>query len=182
MKATSVNGVLERLTFFYLIIPVDNNEIKIYFNNINSLTDSKSATYSEESVPGRSFPVKFYSQSDNRTIGLKIKFIAGTENELGEIVKQFRAIQSAVYPREGDDSSPYFPPPICKLRYGFTLSKDEICVIIKSYSVTYPDDVAWSEKYLMPYAFEVDVPCEQVFRSSNLPGQSKIFGDIGFNR
>ena len=109
-------------------------------------------------------------------------FYAVTQTDFVENNANLRALQSCVYPRDGDESSgnmPYKPPVVCRLRCGSLLADDELCVILTSYSVKFPTDVAWDETTYYPYKFDVDTTWEVVYSSVNLPGADKIMSSGG---
>ena len=178
MKATKIGnkGKLVPIDNCYIVIPSGSKEKKIIFNNLPDISDTKSATYADETVIGRGSPLKTYSQSDNRAINVTIHFVALDKDDLDENLKSLRAIQSAVYPREGEGGAPFIPPPVCKLKCGQLLSDSEdLCVLLKSYSVKFPTDTSWNSDSYIPYKFDVDTSWEVVYSSADLPGQEKIF-------
>jgi len=142
------------------------------------VTDSKSATYNDEPIIGRSFPVKTYSHSDNRSIGMKWHIVIVDEETKSEAIRQLKAFQSCVYPIDGQGQTPYEPPSICTIDCGEILSAGSggatLCVVLKSYSVSYPTDVAWDEDDLIPYKFDIDLQWDVVYATSDLPGSDKI--------
>jgi hypothetical protein len=152
--------------------------VKVVMDNLPDISDTKSANYSDETIIGRSNPVKTFSQSDNRSISMQIHFIVSKPSDVNINLQKLRAIQSALYPREGDEgASPFIPPPVCKMKCGNLLSTQEICVILKQYSVKFPTDVAWDANSgnFTPYKFDVDTTWDVVYSSSSLPGQRNIF-------
>jgi hypothetical protein len=181
MKATltgpGTKGKLKPIENCYVIITgPSSKERKITFNNLPDISDTKSASYTDETVIGRGSPVKTYSQSDNRAINVTIHFLAVDKTDLEENLKSLRAIQSAVYPREGEGGAPFIPPPVCKIKCGKLLSdNEELCVLLKSYSVKFPTDTSWNAESYIPYKFDVDTSWEVVYSSAELPGQEKIY-------
>lgn len=192
MKATDAFSNLRELDDCYIIIPggtsfdFGNTEISIAnpngnyivkINNLPEISDTKSASYSDETVIGRSFPIKTYSQSDNRSISIQLHYFVTQQKDVSKNLNDLHAIQSALYPREGDAGTPFVPPPVCKIKCGRLLSENEICVILKSYSVKFPTDVAWTEfgNSYLPIKYDVDTTWEVVYSSAELPGQSRIF-------
>lgn len=183
-KATLPNGSLVPISECYIDIP---GAMKIILDNLPEISDTKSASYSDETVIGRSSPIKTYSQSDNRQISMQLHFIISKPADVTENLKKLRAIQSAVYPREGEGGSPFIPPPVCKIKCGKLLSdRGELCVILKNYSVKFPTDHAWFsdsqlgsgqgyDKAFTPMKFDVDTSWDVVYSSVDLPGQSRIF-------
>jgi hypothetical protein len=186
-KATLDNGSLIPISDCYIIIPIDGrgrsglsegeNEIKITLDILPDISDSKSANYNDETVIGRSSPLKTYSNSDNRSITMQLHFIVSKPSDVTENLQKLRAIQSAVYPRDGANGAPFIPPPVCRIKCGSLLSaQGDICVILKQYSVKFPTEVAWNENYFTPMKFDVDTTWDVVYASSDLPGQERIFG------
>lgn len=175
MKATIQGGSLKPIENCYIIISGE----KIVMNQLPDISDSKSASYNDEPVIGRSFPMKTYSHSENRAITWTAHFIVTKEDDVSENIRYLRIIESAVYPRD-ESAQPYAPPPVCALRCGSLLtpleysSSKEVCAILRSYSVKYPTDVAWDEKTLLPHKFSVDMQWEVVYDSTDLPGSERI--------
>lgn len=183
--ATRPGGMLNPIKDCYVIVPFGSKEYLIELNNLPEISDSKTATYNDETVIGRASPLKTYAQSDNRSISFNITFFV-THSSKGENrpspgsveynLDALRALQSAVYPREGANGAPFIPPPICRLKCGQLLSRSgELCVILKQYSVKFPTEVAWDEDTLLPFKFSVETTWDVVYKSSDLPGQERIF-------
>jgi hypothetical protein len=184
MRATQPGGQLEPVPFCQISIP---GFPVITLNNLPEISDSKGASYQDEVVIGRAFPIKTFSHGDNRSISMKVHFFILSSTDAVTNMGYLRAIQSAVYPRDNVTGSPYLPPPICQLRCGNLLTGTQtdgwICAVLKSYSVSYDPTVAWFEdgegngSYL-PYKFDMDLSWEVVYSNTNLPGQEKIMKDI----
>lgn len=195
-KATQQGGRLSVIDDCYIVIPYDGAKppeppkesdptfifkekiVIVVMDNLPDISDTKSANYSDETIIGRSNPVKTYSQSDNRSISMQIHFIVSKPSDVYVNLQKLRAIQSALYPRDGEGGgSPFIPPPVCRMKCGNLLSTQEICVILKQYSVKFPTDVAWDANSgnFTPYKFDVDTTWDVVYSSSSLPGQREIF-------
>ena len=190
MKSTNFGGSLIAIPDCY--INISGYKIPMYI--LPDISDGKSAEYSDTPVIGRSTPIKTFSNSGIRTISWTAQFmitqknpydnaVLSSENPDREIRSQtaetnlfyLRLIQSAVYPRSGGSAAPYAPPPVCSIRCGSLLKESgDTCVILRSYSVKYPTDVAWDESTKIPYKFSVDMQWEVVYSSENLPGQEMI--------
>ena len=182
MKATNPGGQLVDIPECYISIPGTNgaDPFQISFNNLPELSDAKSASYADEPVIGRSTPIKAYSHSETRTISCTIHLIAVSGTGQGDIQKNLqilRAIQSCSYPQDGTNDTPFFPPPVCKIKCGQLLGSDGVCVVLKSYSVRYPTDVTWDQTTLIPYKFDIETNWDVVYRTSELPGQERIMTD-----
>jgi hypothetical protein len=175
-SATIPGGQLKPIRDCYVVVPTDFGDHTITFNNLPEITDAKSASYNDETVIGRASPLKTYSQSDNRTISLQIHMIVSSPGDIVKNMEDLRALQSAAYPRDGADGAPFVPPPICRIKCGQLLSYyGELCVILKSYSVKFPTEVAWDEDTFVPFKFDIDTNWDVVYKSSDLPGQNRIF-------
>ena len=125
-KGTISGGSLRPINDCYIIIPIGREEYKIILDNLPEISDTKSANYSDEVVIGRASPLKTYSQSDNRSISMQLHFIISKPSDVVTNLRNLRAIQSATYPREGEgegqDRSPFVPPPVCRIKCGKLLS------------------------------------------------------------
>lgn len=171
MKATTTNDdklALAKIDKCYIKI----GGKQITFNNLPEISDQKGAAYSDEVVMGRTTPLKTYSHSETRVIGLKIHFIATQKNDLETNLSNLRLLESATYP--GTKSDPYSPPVVCQIKCGKLLGDEELNVVVKSYNVSFPTDVPWDEKTLMPHKFDVDLSLDVVYAPSQLPGADKI--------
>jgi hypothetical protein len=145
------------------------------------ISDSKSANYAPENGIGRSNPFTIFSYSELRTISWTCHFIIQNlngENTADRILDNIRTLQSAVYPRDSFGS----PPPLCKLKCGELLSSDEVCAVLRSYSVKYDTSVPWFTERpepdfpgsLVPYKIDVDLQFDVVYNQTSLPISSKI--------
>jgi len=172
-KATLNNGELINLKDCFIFIP---NYGPIRFHALPDISDGKSASYSDEPIIGRAFPLKTYSHSENRSIGIQLHLFARKKADVFINLQILRAIQSCVYPRDDSDNSgaPYIPPPVCRIKCGKLLADQPLCVVLKSYSVKFPTDVPWDEDTYTPWKFDIDTQWETVYKSSELPGQERI--------
>lgn len=189
--ATIIGGALVPIKDCYVIIPCEdcdngfsgraaeyasNGEFKLIFKTLPEIGDSKTASYNDEQVIGRASPLKTYAQSDNRTISLQMHMIVSSPEDVDYNLAALRAIQSAVYPRKGHNGAPFVPPPVCRMKCGMLLTEgQELCVILKSYSVKFPTEIAWDESTFVPYKFDIDTQWDVVYKSMDLPGQDRIF-------
>lgn len=190
-KATQLDGSLRPINDCYIVIPTSGEPYTIILDNLPEIGDSKSANYSDETVIGRASPLKTYGQSDNRSITMQLHFIISKPSDVVRNLQNLRAIQSAVYPRDGANGAPFVPPPVCKIKCGKLLSdKGELCVVLKQYSVKFPTEVSWisdavdaggagTQTYTppsyTPVKFDIDTTWDVVYASSDLPGQERIF-------
>lgn len=173
--ATRIGGALNPIADCYVVIPPSFPVSKpLTMKVLPDISDSKSATYSDEPVMGRSSPVKTYSHSDNRQIGMTIHMIVSEPGDVEGNLRALRAIQSAVYPRHGMNS-PFVPPPVCKIKCGRILAEEELCVVLRNYNVKFPTEVAWDEATFVPFKFDIETSWEVVYKSSDLPGAERIF-------
>ncbi len=185
-KATAQFGALQDLERAQIEVPVDRGSTKsvsyktITLKILPEITDSKGSDYPDENIIGRSFPIKTYSHSGNRTIGMKVTFIVLTQSDILQNFINLRLLQSAAYPDDGT-SSPYCPPPICRIRVGQLLTSQNdgwLCVVLKQYNTTFDTSYVWDETTYLPYKISIDLSWDVVFDNQNLPGQSMIFGDV----
>ena len=180
--ATSSTGQLTTLDACYITFPSGSGRFissqgfgqKIVLNILPEISDSKSAEYALENIAGRSTPLVTYSHSSSRTISMTIHFVTCTKRDLLVNLYNLRSLESLVYPADGNQVTPYIPPPICQLKCGSLLGDDELCVVLKSYSVKFPTDVVWDAETYLPYKFDVDTTWEVVYESTDLPGQNRI--------
>lgn len=172
-KATN-NGILARIEDCYLDIPFNGGSTKVRINNLPDISDTKSANYNPENIIGRSSPLYNYSNSGDRTISMQIHFFVLKEDDIDTNLFYLSLIQSAVYPRKGTIGVPFKPPPVCKLKCGNLLSNKPLCVILQSYSVKFPTEVAWGANKFTPYRFDVDTSWFVVDTSADLPFQDRI--------
>jgi hypothetical protein len=120
--ATIKGGHLVPIERCYIIIPCqecfnlrdftgkyyENNEFTLTMKVLPDITDTKSASYNDETVIGRSSPLKTYAQSDNRTITMTIHMIVSHPEDINYNLLALRAIQSATYPQMGHNGAPSF--------------------------------------------------------------------------
>jgi hypothetical protein len=170
MKATLPNGSLRDIEDCYIYIPELSDEIVMRI--LPDISDSKSANYADESAIGRSFPIKNYAYSENRTISWTIHLMVCKEGDQDDILRQIKLLEACVYP--SNKEQPYAPPPICKIKCGKLLAETELCCVLKSYSVKFPTDVAWDDIGYVPYKLDIDLSFEVVYDSSSLPYAEEI--------
>lgn len=174
-KATRPGGPLNPIEDCWVAIPAGSSAIKIEMYALPDISDSKSASYNDEPIIGRAFPLKTYSHSDNRTISMQIHLFVTAPGDVEKNLGYLRLLESAVYPRRDPGSGvPFIPPPVCRIKCGELLAKEPLCVVLKQYSVKFPTDVAWDEKIYTPWKFDVDTTWEVVYKSPDLPGQARI--------
>ncbi len=176
MNATDRSGKLRRLSD-KCFLQIGSSD-PLYFNNLPDMGDSKSASYNDETVIGRSTPIKTYANSDNRSVSVSITLFVQKKSDCKNNLAVLRQIQSAVYPIPGGAGAPYFPPVLCRLQCGSLFSEQPICCVMKDYNVKFPTDVPWDKDTMCPYKMEISMSFEQVFASSQLPNQNLILGDI----
>ena len=144
-------------------------------NILPDISDTKNASYSPETVIGRSSPINTYSHSEARTISWTLHLIAADLQDIDKNLLTLRELEACVYPQTATGKTTYQPPPICKIRCGSLLADDELCVILKSYSVKFPTDTIWDDTTYMPYKLDIDLSFEVVYDSAYLPGADRIF-------
>lgn len=147
----------------------------IKLNNLPEISDNKSVAYNDEAIIGRSTPLKTYSHSENRVISMKLHFFITKKGDGDTNLRYLRWIQSAAYPQDTLSRAPYKPPVVCKIQCGDLLAKSvPLCVVLISYNVTFPTDVAWDIVTNCPYKFDVDCQWQAVYAVDDLPYNTDI--------
>ena len=149
----------------------------IYMNTLPDISDSKSASYADESAIGRTMPFKTYQYSENRTVSWTAHFVVNQKSDIDTIFGYLRLLESCVYPESpSDNGAPYRPPPICSLRCGGLLSGSgsPLYAVMKSYSVKFDTSVPWDQESFMPFKLDVDMQFDVVYNQTELPGSSMI--------
>lgn len=171
MKATSDNGSLRPIENCYIIC--GDAQQKIIMNTLPDISDSKSASYADETGIGRSSPFKNYSYSENRSISWTIHFMILRSIDRETVACQLRLLQSCLYP--SNTQTPYAPPPLCRIRCGNLLAyNQDLCCVLRSYTVKFPTDVVWDKETLFPSKFDMDLQFEVVYDTKALPYASDI--------
>lgn len=168
-KATN-NGSLTKIS--QCVVTISGQPIIL--NNLPDISDSKSAVYNNESIIGRSFPMYTYAHSGDRTINFQFHFFAVDSGDVRTNLGYLRLIQSAAYPQKGSGGIPYTPPTVCTIQCGQLLGDQPLCVILQSYSVKFPTDVAWDENLMVPFRFDVDTSWLTAYTSTELPNADRI--------
>lgn len=175
MKATTPAGDLIPMENCYIEIPIAG---AIKMKILPEISDSKSASYNDEPIIGRAFPLKTYSHSENRSISWTMHLMTVKDGDTTENLRILRSLEACVYPEEANTGgAPYAPPPICKLKCGnlFGMApRDTLCAVLKSYNVKFPSDVVWDEQTYLPNKFDIDLQFDVVYESNDLPGRQRI--------
>jgi hypothetical protein len=189
-KATKSTGELAPLEDCYIDIPQLSISVlgnptklpaKIVMTNLPEISDTKSASYVDESTIGRSSPFKGYSHSENRTISWTCHFIVCKESDKEMILNYIRLLEACTYPLTNADSTggaPFAPPPICHLKCGRILGENYLCAVLKSYQLKFDTTVPWDDFSYLPYKIDVDLQFDVVYNQSELPGAELIM-DLG---
>jgi hypothetical protein len=176
MKATT-NGKLNTIPDCYISVPGFGKPIT--FKSLPDISDSKQVSYNSENIMGRSVPMYTYSHSGDRNISIQIHLFITEQGDAERNLDTLRKIQCAAYPREGSGGAPYMPPPVCQLRCGQLLAtEDVLCVLLQSYQVKMPTEVAWwqgREGLYCPYRFDIDTSWLVVYSPNDLPYASRIY-------
>jgi hypothetical protein len=134
------------------------------------ITDSKSATYVNEPAPGRSSPLVTYAHSDARTISTELHFMITKKEDIHENIRAIRIIQNLLYPGPASGITPFTPPPVVKFICGVLMDgNDGLCLVLKSYNIRYPTEVAWDAITFLPYKFSISCSWEVVYPCNKLP-------------
>ncbi len=169
-KATTAIGALQELVKCRIETPNGVIRLKI----LPEITDSKSAAYVNETIMGRSSPVTTFSHSEPRMINSELTFMVTICQDILDNLTYMRLIESLVYPGPAAGGAPYTPPPICKFYCGKLLGDTGVCVVLKTYSVRIPTDVAWDVETYLPYRFTISCQWEVVYACKNLPTNNII--------
>jgi len=141
------------------------------------ITDSKSATYVNDPAPGRSTPMLTYAYSDPRNISTELHFMTTTVQDINDNIKAIRIIQNLVLPGPQSGTAPFTPPPVVKFICGVLMDGfDGLCLVLKSYSIRYPTEVAWDISTFLPYRFTISCQWEAVYPCNKLPTNKCIAG------
>jgi len=171
-KATQQSGMLIPIEDCYIEVV---GQRKITMNNLPDISDTKKASYVDESTIGRSMPFKNYSNSDNRAISWTCHFIVQEIDDINRIIEDIRLLESCTYPKsESTGGAPYAPPPICHLKCGRLLSNDYVCAVLESYSIKFDTSLPWSSQSYLPYKVDMDLQFQVVYNQSDLPGSERI--------
>ena len=139
------------------------------------ITDSKSANYTNEVATGRSSPIVNYGYSEARMISTELHFMVTTSQDINDNWFALKTIQSLVYPQppSANLTAPYIPPPVVRFICGQLMDgTNGLCLVLKSYSVRYPTEVAWDVDTFLPYKFSISCQWEVVYACSNLPSNT----------
>ncbi len=150
-----------------------DNRILLY--SLPEIRDAKEALYSDQNIQGRSSPIKTYSYSSNRTIGLTIHLYVTTSEDIKRNLTIIRGISALVHP---EYNNTYSPPRIAKMKCGKLLSNDAVSVILKSYEVQYETAVQWFwdeeiDTY-MPLHVSIPTQWDVVYDWERLPGHADV--------
>jgi hypothetical protein len=177
MIATQRGGRLKPMTDCYIKI----GDFPIYMYILPDISDSHSASYNTKNGTGRSLPTYTFSYGEARTIGWNMHLYADSYDALSYNLKILRMLEALTYPRSNAKNLPFLPPNIVKLKCGEVLGSYEICAVLKSYSVKFPNDVPWSPPLegfsYIPYKIDVDLSFEAVYDAGTLPGSERIITD-----
>jgi len=173
LKATDSTGNLNELNDCYITAKISNNDYTIFMYILPDISDTKQSTYSDETGMGRSAPIKVFSHGDSRSISWTAHFFSPTKIMGEKNLNSLRILESLVYP-DVSNTTLVSPPPIARIKCGSLLGAAELCVILKSYTVKFPTDVAWDKNTYMPIKFDVDMTFEVVYQTIKLPGSRQI--------
>lgn len=164
MKATLTGGKLKYIDDIY--IKIKGRPIRAYI--MPDISDSKSASYADENSIGRTTPFKNYSYSENRVIQWSHHWIIDVKDRVKEILTDIKYLQALAYP--SNQYKPYTPPWIAHIKAGNILGKEELCCVLKSYSIKYPTDVPWYQDgsdTSIPYKVDMELNFEVVYDNSS---------------
>lgn len=141
------------------------------------ITDSKGAHYMNDPAPGRSSPMLTYAYSEARNINTDLHFMITKFEDIEENLKALRIIQQLVLPGPQSGVAPFTPPPVVKFTCGWLMDGPEgLCLVLKSYNIRYPTEVAWDVTTFLPYKFTISCSWEVVYPCNKLPTNKCIAG------
>ena len=181
-RGTENSGRLAVLSKCKIITPCGTICLRI----LPDISDSKAANYTPENAIGRSNPLLTYAYSEPRMITTELHFMTTVTADINDNWRSIRIIQSLVYPGTAtiNGGAPFTPPPVVKFICGNLLSTtatspgqpDGLCLILKSYNIRYPTNVAWDEQTYLPYQFSISCNWEVVYACKNLPSNNCVSG------
>lgn len=170
MKATIPGGDLKAIEWCYINV----GDVTVEMDILPDISDSKAANYANENAIGRSAPFVIFSNGELRTISWTCHFVVKKEGDIDKYMRYIRAFQSACYPQ----SQTGYPPPICRLYCGQLLSSNELCAVLKNYTIKFDTSVPWEEDSMVPYKLDIDLQFDVVYNQSELPISDDIIGDF----
>lgn len=172
-------GQLKKIPNCSLILPfevIGTNSNEITFYSLPEISESKSATYPDEELMGRSSPINIYSKSDHRSISITMHLYVTVQEEIEINLNIIRAISSLVYPEYSDED--WRPPNIVYFNCGKLLSENRVPLLLKDYNVNYATDVQWfydEEKNIyMPLHVSIKTSWNIVYSWESLPGWQDV--------
>lgn len=187
MKATDRTGKLVPMSDCYIESDLEGanlysrDSFRLVMDNLPDISDGKSASYSAETGIGRTAPYKTYANSEERAISMDIHMFVQSESggqSAKAILNTIRWLEAHVYPME-EESTTYAPPPIMKVKCFSLLAEDELCCVLKSYSVKFDPSVPWDEKTGIPYKVDISLSLEVAYPSADLPYAEDIVDNGG---
>ena len=175
MKATTDTGILRFIDDCYIQVG-SSAPIQMYI--MPDISDGHDAAYNQQTGIGRSLPAYTFGNGGPRNISWTIHLYADYPERLQLNLQTLRIIESCTYPRIGAGNLPFTPPSICKIKCGPMLGDYPLAAVLKSYSVSFPTDIMWSERIgnfgPIPYKFDITCQFEVVYDASQLPGAERI--------
>lgn len=180
MKSTQDNGNLVPLTNKCYLSSSLSSTGTLYssgesdtlvFDNLPDISDKKSAKYNDETSIGRTAPFKVYANSDNRGLSVDCHFYVQEQSgaQSAQAIKDtLYWLEAHVYPMKPENGT-YSPPPMMKIKCFDLLSKDELCVVLRSYNVKFDPQVPWDDDLGIPYKLDVTLDFEVVYESASMP-------------
>jgi hypothetical protein len=126
-----------------------------------SITDSKSANFTDYSILGRSHPIKGYQNSPSRSIEFSVMLFAqptaqDSSYTVSKVKKDVDFLLSLPYPRYDGGIK---PPPKCHVKIGNNIEMIGVCT---SASASYRKGVPWSGSGENAHGVEVSLRFEEV--------------------
>jgi hypothetical protein len=153
----------------------DPNFVRLYA--LPELQDGKSVQYADQTIQGRAAPVKTYSYSSDRNIGLTLHLYVTQSSDITRNLDIIRRIASLAHP---EYNNTYLPPKIARMRCGKLLSEDAwgIPVLLTSYNVSYDTDIQWfydeDTQTYMPLHVSISTEWSVIYSWTSLPGSADV--------
>lgn len=143
----------------------------IRFRDQPVLTESRAARYSTETILHGIEGFSAFAGTDQRSFELDGRFFCGNEEDIATNNQILHVVRSLVMPDYNGTGAP--PTPVRLHAYG-RLNIHSLPCLVKSYNITYPNDVdyvtsaAGTEKIIMPVVFTLQISLMEQHSVANL--------------
>ena len=146
----------------------------VVFPILPNITYSTKANYTQIDVVHNNYPFQAYKNSQVDEIQIEGTFIAENESQAAYWISAVTFFKTMTKMFFGQGANAGSPPPICQLNgYGASVF-DNVPVVIKSFSVTLPNDVnyiqcnAFGTKTWVPVTSSITISVQPVYNRRNL--------------